>query len=100
MKAAWFIANLGLVAALAACTDFPELNDAVPPALETADFPNLVPVEPLLARAEDMQITEETTAGITARVSRLRARAARLKHSVVDRGTRARMRDGVAPING
>jgi len=100
MKAAWFIANLGLVVALAACTDIPELNGTLPPELETAEFPKLVPVEPLLARANDMQITEATADGMAARVSRLRARAARLRHSVIDGDARARMHDGVAPIDG
>jgi len=83
-----------------ACADFPELNGTVSPELESADFPRLVPVEPLLAQADEVQITDETTAALDARVARLRTRAARLKHSVVDRGTRARMRDGVAPIQG
>ncbi len=89
-----------MVSALAGCAEFPDLNSTVSPELETAAFPKLVPVEPLLARADEVQITDETSAGIAARVARLRARAARLKGSVVDRGTRARMRDGVAPIEG
>ena len=89
-----------LALAVAGCAEFPDLNSTVSPELETAAFPKLVPVEPLLARADEVQITDETSAGIAARVARLRARAARLKGSVVDRGTRARMRDGVAPIEG
>ena len=100
MRTVATFAALALVTALTACTGFPALNGTISPALEKADFPDLVPVEPLLARAEEVQITDQTEAGIAARVARLRARAARLKGSVVDRGTRARMRDGVAPIEG
>ncbi len=100
MKTVAIMAGLVLAAALAACSDMPELNGTVPAHLESADFPDLIPLEPILAGAEDVQITDQTSAGIAARVSRLRNRAARLKHSVVDQGTRARMRDGVAPIAG
>lgn len=100
MKVVTIKAALVLAAVLAACTDMPELNGTVPPALESADFPRLIALEPVLAGAQDVQITQETGAAITARVARLRARAARLRHSVVDQGTRARMRDGVAPVEG
>ena len=100
MRAVVIIASAALVGLVTACTDFPELDGTVSPALEKADFPKLVPVESLLAGAEDVQITDQTTAQLAGRVARLRARAARLKRTVVDRGTRARMRVGVAPIAG
>lgn len=85
-----------LLAALAqGCAQFPALDGTVPPEAERAAFPRLVPLGPVLARAEEVQITEATEADINARVARLRARAARLRGSVVDGGTRARMRAGV-----
>lgn len=86
---------LALVASLGACASIPELDATLPPGMERADYPKLVPVEPLLAGAEDVQITEETEPGIMARVARLRARAARLRGAIVDSGTRERMRAGV-----
>ena len=100
MKTRRIIAGLLVAGTVAACGDFPDLDGSVPPHLENAGFPRLVPVEPLLAAAGEVQITDETTAAIEARVARLKARAARLKRGVVDHGTRARMRDGVAPIPG
>lgn len=89
---------IGFVLTLAGCSDFPELDGAVAPGLERAAYPRLVPVEPLIAGAQDTQITDETEAGIAARVAALRARAARLRGSIVDDGTRERMRAGVPPI--
>ncbi|UYV38628.1 hypothetical protein N4R57_06145 [Rhodobacteraceae bacterium D3-12] len=83
---------------LAGCTDFPDLGDAVAPGLDSAAFPKLVPVEPLLAQTEEVQITPQSMAGIDGRIARLKARAARLRGRVVDTGTRARMQDGVAPV--
>lgn len=94
------VLSMAVLSLTTACTDFPDLGDTIPRDLEQADFPKLVPVEPLLARANEVQITPESTAALDARVARLRARAARLRGQVVDSGTRARMRDGVAPING
>ena len=100
MKTVSIIAVLATSGLLVACSNFPDLDGTVSPGLDKADFPRLVPVEPLLAASEDVQITDQTTAQIAARVARLKARAARLRRTVVDRGTRARMRDGVAPIEG
>ena len=92
------LAPLLPVLGLCACASFPELDGTVPAHLEEAQYPKLVPVEPLLAAAEEVQITPETESTLMARANALRARAARLRGSVVDRGTRARMRAGVTGI--
>lgn len=97
IAAAWLAAALALPGA---CTAIPELDGAVPPALSRAGYPRLVPVEPLLAQADETRITPRTEAGIAARVAALRARAARLRHAVIDPGTRARMRAGVTRPDG
>lgn len=81
--------------ALSGCADFPELEGTVPAALEQADYPKLVPIEPLLAGADEVQITPDTRSGLAARAAALRARAAHLRRTVVDGGTRARMRAGI-----
>lgn len=83
---------------LTGCSDFPDLGGAVAPGLERADYPRLVPVEPLLAQVDEVQITPETMAGIEGRVARLKARAARLRGRIVDTGTRERMQSGVPPV--
>ena len=83
---------------LSACATFPELDGTVPGHLEDAGFPKLIPVEPLLSAAATAQISDETETAIKARVARLRTRAVRLRGTVVDRGTRARMRAGVTGL--
>jgi hypothetical protein len=89
--------------ALAGCATFPALDGTVPSHLEHAGYPRLVPVEPLLARAEAIEISDETEAGVAARVAALRARAARLRRTIVDQPTRTRLKRGVQvsePDNG
>ncbi len=85
---------LGL--ALTACSQFPELDATVPADGKDVDYPQLVPLEPLLARAEtDISDTDQTEATVSARVAALRARASRLRGTVIDAETRARMQRGI-----
>jgi len=87
-----------LCLALAACTQFPVLDSTVSPDVENADFPALVPLEPLLA-ASDPIVTnpEQTTQNLNARVAALRARANALqRRAIVDAATRARLRRGIS----
>lgn len=83
-----------LCLALCACTQFPELDGTVTPDLENADFPDLVPLEPLLARTQPVVANPvQTTQALEARLSALRARARVLQgRSIVDSDTRARLR--------
>ena len=67
------------LAALIGCTQFPELDNLVDPAIEASEFPALVPLEPLLSNGIDTVITPETQAALEARAARLKARAARLR---------------------
>ncbi len=81
---------------LAACTQFPQLDETIDPSAEAADFPELVPLEPILAGLEvDPDRHQRTEDALTARADALRARAARLQQDVVDADTRDRMRRGV-----
>ncbi len=84
-----------LLVGLAACTQFPELDDRVGPLDPRAPFPALVPVEPLVAQAQEVRVEETEQAALQARVAALNARADRLRRTVVDRDTRARMSRGV-----
>ncbi|MEM8653999.1 MAG: hypothetical protein AAGF36_04575 [Pseudomonadota bacterium] len=80
---------------LAACTQFPELDETLSPGVENADFPALVPIEPLLAGAAPVVSDPvATTEALEARVDALRARARALqRRAIVDPATRARMRE-------
>lgn len=77
--------------ALAACTQFPDLNQSVSPEARNGDFPALVPVEVLRADAPPQQVTDTTTTSLEARVAALRSRASRLKGTVLNRSARARL---------
>ncbi|MGJ8625625.1 MAG: hypothetical protein ACSHXB_01585 [Sulfitobacter sp.] len=82
--------------ALNACTQFPALDRTITPALANAEFPELVPLDPLLARATAGRVDPvQTEAALSARVSRLRARAARLRGSVLTGRERQRLAEGL-----
>ena len=85
-----------LALALAACTQFPELDRTIGPEAEAADYPALIPLEPVLARVEGApERNAETEAEVQARAEALRARAEALRGGVVDSETQERMRQGV-----
>ncbi len=82
--------------ALTGCTNIPELDATVPPSLQQADYPALVPIETLLTplppvkdNAEDVQSDLEN------RRDALQDRARRLNAQIVDDESRARMQAGV-----
>lgn len=78
---------------LTACTQFPELEGTVAPDVEAADFPALIPLDPLMATtAPVVSDPVQTTQTLQARVAALRARARTLqRRSIVDPATRARL---------
>lgn len=81
---------------ISACTQFPELDETVTPELEAADFPALVPLDPILANARSARgQTLRTEAALEARVVNLRARAARLRGSVLSGPERQRLAEGL-----
>ena len=82
--------------ALAGCTQFPELDRTIGDEAEAADYPELIPLEPVLSRLDDpAEGNAQTEEALQARVAALRARAARLSGTVVDGQTQARMQRGV-----
>ena len=80
----------------AGCSNFPELDAAITPTAEQADYPALIPMRQVMAGANDVQITPQTVANLQGRTGNLRARAARLRGPVIDSATRARMRAAMA----
>ncbi len=89
---------IGLVCPLllAACSEVPELDAAVPDWVDNADYPDLVPLDRALANAPLPQTqSAEIEEDVTARAERLRARAERLNTTIVDEQTRERMNSGV-----
>tara|TARA_R110002095_G_scaffold139566_1_gene121208 strand:+ start:719 stop:1048 length:330 start_codon:yes stop_codon:yes gene_type:complete len=90
-----FIALLFGVA-LVGCTQFPALDRTLTPELANADYPALVPLDPLLATATAGRIdTVQTQTQLQSRVERLRARAARLRGSVLTGREKQRLDEGL-----
>ena len=81
---------------LTACTQFPELDSRADTLDPRAPYPALVPVEPLLAQAGPARIDDGDQAALAARIAGLRARASRLRATVLDSDTRSRMQQGVS----
>lgn len=72
------ICALLLAAGLAACTQFPELDATRSAAVANAPYPDLVPIETLLAGPEP-QATEAVIGQVQGRVAGLQAKATRLR---------------------
>ena len=85
-----------LLAALPACTEFPQLDATVSPQQANAPFPEFVPLAPILAQANASSgAAELANTDIEPRLANLRARAARLRGPVIPAAIRARMLRGV-----
>jgi hypothetical protein len=78
--------------ALTGCTQFPALDRTITPAMEAADYPELVPLDPLLAGIRDSAVDPvEMETALSGRLARLRAKAARLRGPILSAGERARL---------
>ena len=87
-----FVPFLLLLGLLPACTQFPELDGVTSDVAENADYPTLLPLDPLMQSTSLPNAdAEETEAELQARVAALQARAARLRGQVVDPETRRRL---------
>lgn len=83
--------------ALQGCTQFPELEGTIRPEVQNAPYPVLVPINPLL-RAGAASDTDpiETEDLLALRLSALRARADRLRGSVLSGRERQRLAKGLS----
>ncbi|SLN41332.1 hypothetical protein ROG8370_01731 [Roseovarius gaetbuli] len=87
-----------LLAALAAsliagCDPVPTLEASK--GARDAPYPDFIPAEDILAQVTPDAVTPATSTDLADRTARLRARAARLKGSVVDAETQERLKSGV-----
>ncbi len=95
MKRAHLLSALLLLTG--ACTQFPDLDPTLTPALEAAEYPTLVPLAPMLAAAQTPGVEPaQAAATIDARVAALRSRAARLRGSVLNGPERQRLAQGLS----
>lgn len=87
---------LTLAAFSTGCTQFPALDRTISQELEAVAYPALVPIEPLLAQADAGQVDATVTqANLNGRLARLRARAARLRGSVLSGREKQRLAQGL-----
>lgn len=84
-----------VLALLAACTQFPELDNAVSESAQTADYPALINFDEIVSDAQNTTITPQTVQGLESRLARLKSRARTLSGPIIDGATRARMARGV-----
>jgi len=83
------------VALFAGCSDFPKLDGVISPAARKADYPKLLPIDQIIAGAQDGQITEESISTLNNRIGSLRARAARLRRPVINAPTHTRLQAAI-----
>lgn len=93
MRTARLIA-LFCAASLSACAEFPELDAQITSEMRRADYPSLISTQSLQGPPAPL-ITPQSQGALSARVAALKARAARLRGSVVSPATKRRLR---API--
>ncbi|MEP3688596.1 MAG: hypothetical protein ABJN05_16060 [Sulfitobacter dubius] len=80
------------VSLIASCTQFPELDRTITPELEAAPYPDLVPIEPLLAKATAGRIDPvRTEAELSGRAAQLDARVGRIGTTGTDATTATRV---------
>lgn len=82
--------------AVAGCTQFPDLDHTQTDALYDADYPALVPIEPILAGITPPgDLPQQTRDDITTRLSALRGRADSLRGDVLRPDERRRLEEGL-----
>ena len=85
-----------LIVFLTACTQFPELEHTQAGAVADAEYPTLVPLEPLLARASAPGPDPvQTQAALSSRLAGLRARANAIRGSVLTGAEKQRLQQGL-----
>ena len=85
-----------LLATLTGCTQFPALDETITPQMEAAPYPDLLPLGPVIAQTQAGAIdTAATETQLNARVSALRARAKRMRGSVLQGPERQRLAEGL-----
>jgi hypothetical protein len=83
-------------AVLTGCTQFPELDHTQSATLEAAEYPALVPIEPLLARATATGTDPvQTENNLNSRLAGLRARANAMRGAVLSDAEKRRLETGL-----
>jgi len=88
----WAIALL----ATAGCTPFPQLDDSIRPEVRDADYATLVPLSTLQTSTDPIRVDPvQTQAQLNGRLAGLRARADRLRGTVLTGREKQRLQEGL-----
>ncbi len=93
MRLAPLFLCLGLVAG---CTDFPRIDAVMGTTARNAPYPELLPIDGLLARAGDTRIDAATGPALAGRAAALRRRARGLEPPVLSAADRRRLLGALA----
>ena len=82
--------------ALAACTQFPDLDHTQTANLQNTEYPALIPIEPILAAAQGPALDPAAEdARLASRLAALRARADRIRGAVLSGTEKQRLESGL-----
>ncbi|WP_238937759.1 hypothetical protein [Sulfitobacter mediterraneus] len=80
----------------AGCTTFPQLDDSIRPEVRDADYATLVPLSTLQTSTDPIRIDPaQTQAELNGRLAGLRARADRLRGTVLTGREKQRLQEGL-----
>ncbi|WP_172293792.1 hypothetical protein [Pseudoruegeria sp. HB172150] len=88
------------MAILSGCSDFPDLDSAVSPEARRAEYPELVPIDGILARRGMAQLDGSEAEILAARAANLRARGQLLRDIAVNEDTRLRLTPELERLGG
>lgn len=93
MRVTFTLLTIALAGGVAGCAqDLPDLRGSISAEAQNAPFPQLVPLDALVARSKAGTTVAAETAGLDARLALLKRKAAALKgRSVIDGATRLRL---------
>lgn len=94
LRSSYFCAIALLFAA--GCTPFPQLDDSIRPEVRNADYATLVPLSTLQTSTDPIRIDPaQTQAQLNGRLAGLRARADRLRGTVLSGREKQRLQEGL-----
>ena len=93
MRVTVTLITIALAVSVSGCAqDLPELRGSISPEAQNAPYPQLVPLDALVARSKAGTTVAAETAGLEGRLARLKRKAAALKgRSVLDGATRLKL---------
>ena len=96
MRLRFIVGPVVLCLAVQGCAPWPEVSSEFKSRRTSTEIPRIVPLDTLLANRPSATETSKDIDDVSARVARLKARAARLRAPVIDPRTRRKLRRAIA----